>query len=275
MRRLRSALLLFALLLPSAAAAQSTADGVRALLRGDYGTAARILQSFAEGSSTPDPIAEFFMAWLYETGHGVGLSQIRACGMYLRSATPANPFMAQALVLADRIHDNRQFMRDLCVAASTQAWGTPQPVAFMFDRDHWGAIDEFGFTVGYHDLQQRATEELGGPGWVFLPARHTQFDVTVPVTTRRHFVEFFFWAPASVADRPAWALHWWIHEVKGVEVFTVDSGGVIATVEGTRPPAAFAIDDIAALRLNADGQVEWIVPGPNPRGGIIPYPVSR
>jgi TPR repeat protein len=30
----------------------------------------------------PDPLAQFFMAMLYEGGHGVPRDTIRACGLY-------------------------------------------------------------------------------------------------------------------------------------------------------------------------------------------------
>ena len=108
-----------ALLAPGAAAAQSTtADGVQALIRGDYGQAAAILKPLSEDSPEPDPLALFFMASLYHWGQGVGIDQNRACGLYLRSATPANPLMPVALELARSIHQDLPFLRNECVEAS-------------------------------------------------------------------------------------------------------------------------------------------------------------
>src|SRR5689334_10885988 len=67
-------------LAPAIVAAQSsTADGVQALLRGDYEAAARILKPLAENGAQPDPIAQFFLASLYEAGRGVARNQLRAC----------------------------------------------------------------------------------------------------------------------------------------------------------------------------------------------------
>ena len=48
-------------LLPTSAAAQSTTeDGIRAMLRGEYQAAARILRPLADHAPQPDPVAQFF-----------------------------------------------------------------------------------------------------------------------------------------------------------------------------------------------------------------------
>jgi len=71
-------ILIIALLVPSPIAAQSTtADGIRALAGGDTAAALRILQPLADGSD-PDPLAQFFMGTMYETGSGVMRDYIRA-----------------------------------------------------------------------------------------------------------------------------------------------------------------------------------------------------
>jgi len=50
-------------LAPTIVAAQTTtSDGVQAFLRADFEAAARILKPLAEGTSPPDPIAQFFLA---------------------------------------------------------------------------------------------------------------------------------------------------------------------------------------------------------------------
>jgi hypothetical protein len=78
-------------LAPSFAGAQtSTTDGVVAMIRGDYATAASILEPLAEDTAHPDPLAAFFMASLYSFGQGVPFDALRACGLYLRAATPPN-----------------------------------------------------------------------------------------------------------------------------------------------------------------------------------------
>src|SRR5262245_54207126 len=60
------------LLIPWATAAQTTtADGVAAIVNGDYERAARILKPVADDTSKSDPLAQFFLAMLYASGNGV------------------------------------------------------------------------------------------------------------------------------------------------------------------------------------------------------------
>jgi hypothetical protein len=57
---------LFTILVAPAAAQSTTEDGIRAMLRGDYQAAARILRPLAEDAARPDPVARFFLAFLIE-----------------------------------------------------------------------------------------------------------------------------------------------------------------------------------------------------------------
>jgi TPR repeat protein len=101
--RYQLGILVVALFTPSLAAAQSTtADGIVALASGDTAAALRILQPFAE-SSEPDPLAQFFLATMYSYGAGVAADEFRACGLYLQSATDANPLANQVTALRDAI----------------------------------------------------------------------------------------------------------------------------------------------------------------------------
>ncbi len=68
----------FTLAAAPAAAQTTTEDGIRAMVRGDYQTAARILRPLADDTLRPDPVAQFFLAFLYETGEGVGRDESRA-----------------------------------------------------------------------------------------------------------------------------------------------------------------------------------------------------
>src|SRR5690349_12236254 len=67
---LRLSLAAFVLLAASPANAQTAGDGVRALIRGDYDTAVRILRPLADRAD-PDPTAAFFMGIAYHSGLGV------------------------------------------------------------------------------------------------------------------------------------------------------------------------------------------------------------
>ena len=59
------------LLAMPAAAQTTTEDGIRAVLRGEYQAAARILRPLASDRTQPDPVAQFFLAVLHGTDKGV------------------------------------------------------------------------------------------------------------------------------------------------------------------------------------------------------------
>jgi hypothetical protein len=261
------------LLLPTAASAQTAADGVKALVRGDYATAVRILRPLAEDSERPDPLVLFFMATLYQSGHGVARDEMRACGMYLKAAASPNPLAAQSTALARAIHMDHPVMHEQCVAMSIGVWRVPAPAFFTLARDHWVRIDRSGFVVGYQGTEHTASL-MGGVGWVFLPTRYTALDVAVPAAGRRHFCEFFIWMPDRHEDPHTWSLWWSVYEVVGAQTFSARTD-TIATITGARPPSSFAIDDLAHLGVNPAGEAEWVVLGAWPRSGIIPIPEQR
>jgi hypothetical protein len=261
-----------AILSPCSAGAQTTtADGIQALTRGDYATAARILRPLAEDAAQPDPLALFFMATLYESGRGVALNPIRACGLYLRAATSKNPLLSQSLVLAQLIHRDLPPVRDLCAAASSYAWQDPPARSFTLGQDHWARLGREGFVVGYKGAQETAAITMGGPGWAYVLIRHTPLDVSRPVAMRRHFIEFFFWLPHTDSDPLEWDLRWMVFEVVGTDPLAVPAGSILANIVAAQPPASAPVDDLVRIRVNADGEAEWARSGPNPRSGVIPY----
>src|SRR5262245_34100060 len=116
--RVCSCLMALLLVLASAAEAQwSTADGVRAIARGDYAAAAGILQPLAEGSASTDPLAQFFIAALYGSGRGVAPDPVRACGLYLKAAGQPGPLTSQAAALAVRFHQYNPALLAACADA--------------------------------------------------------------------------------------------------------------------------------------------------------------
>lgn len=274
--RLSHLVLVATVLVPSAAGAQTTtADGIKAIARGDYANALRILQPWAEGSSQPDPLAVFFLATLYESGRGVAMNPIRACSLYLRAATPTNPLMAQSLALAKRIHQDVPFMRERCSAATVGLWRDPPAVSFALGPNHTVHFDQEGFVASYNGTRKVAALTLGGAGWTFLPTRHTQVDVTRPVAARRHFIEFFIWMPNAVAATPTWELQWAVFEIVGTDTIAVQTGGPMASIIATQPPTDDAIEALAQIRVDANGAAEWAILGPTPRRAVIPDRGSR
>jgi hypothetical protein len=273
--RISLCLVVVAVLGPSPAGAQTaTADGVQALVRGDYQTAARILQPLAENTSQPDPIAQFFLAMLYESGQGVGRNMSRACGLYLSAAEPTNPLMHQSLVLARILQEPMAAAPfDLC---SPHGWRDGPTASFALAPNHWIRIDEMGATVGYNGTEQHMKMQMGGAGFVFPPIRYTPLDVSRPIAARRHFIQFFTWLPNKASDHAAWRLAWGLNEVAGPDFVTIAGDLNVLTNTSPRPPESFDPDSVVRVRVDANGEAEWVIlTGPSPRSAVIPFKAPR
>jgi hypothetical protein len=271
--RLRPYLVAFGFFLgPSIAAAQTTTrDGVQALLRGDYQTAARILRPLAEDAPQPDPVAQFFMATLYEAGNGVARNGLRACGLYVAAASPANPFMSQSLRLALAFQEQSvPPLAQPCAPFSADDRGLP-PTSFDLAPDHRIAMDRSGATISYRGKQAQTYSEMGGAGWVYLPPRHIELVVSRPVAASRHFIQLFIWWPET-SDRSVWSLGWILKEVIGLEFLPVTGDKRLLTLTVPQPPASFDVESVADVRVNANGEAEWVVsPGPGSHSAVIPF----
>lgn len=159
MHRSAALVCLFALS-ATAAAAQSTEDGIRALLRGEDGTAVRILGPLAEDAAHPDPVAQFFLAIAYDTGRGVAPDNAHACGLFLRAAVPVNPFQEQSAALAASIWEELgEHASALCVANQTRQGESPHVAAASAYRiSQTGTAD--GVTAIAHGDYARAARIL-------------------------------------------------------------------------------------------------------------------
>jgi hypothetical protein len=272
--RLRCVLTFALAVSPVAAAAQtSTADGVHAYLRGDYETAAAILRGHAEHAPQPDPIAQFFLATLYDSGRGVPRNQMRACGLYLSAGATANPLMPQALDIAEAIREPwATAVRDLiCAPATTHPWSEAQPASFSLGPGHSVRIDGSGMTIAYEGVERRTMGPYGGAGLVSLPVQYTPLDVSQPVVVRRHFIQFFTWHRNDASDTSTWSLGWMLVEVVGAEMFMITGDPRLTIVTVTEPPAAIDTARAVSVRVNASGEAEWVINDPaGPRGGVIP-----
>ena len=131
-------------------------------------------------------------------------------------------------------------------------------------------IDDTGATVSYNGAQYHTALRLEGPGFIHLPIRYTPVDVSRPAATRRHFIQFFVWAPARPFDPSEWILRWRLSEVVGPNLISVTSDTSVATIIASQPPAEFAVDGAVGVGVNANGEAEWVVRGgPNPGSGVI------
>jgi len=275
--RLLRAIALVALLRPPVASAQTTtADGVHAILRGDYQAAAAILTPLAERSPRPDPIAQFFLASLYDSGRGVpARNPLRACGLYLSAAASASPLQQLALDIADAIREpiaSAAARERFCVPANVRPWGEAQPASFSLGPGQSVRLDAVSTTVVFEGVEHRTGASRSGPGIVYLPIQYTPLDVSRPVAVRRHFIQSFVWHRNAPSDQSTWSLAWFLDEVVGAEISSIAIDGQLITTTSTGAPPAIETSRAVRVRVNANGEAEWAVDDPaNPRGGLIPW----
>lgn len=257
-----------AVLSVTSVAAQTVSDGVQAIARGDYESAARILRPLAENTPTPDPAAQFFLAMLYQTGSGVRINTLHACTLYLGAATPSSAFANQAAALGQEILDPLPpLLREFC---STDDWREPEPVTFKLGSDHWIRVDAAGTTVSYRGEERYTQAHFGGSGWIFPPPKHTALDVSSPSTARRHFIEIFTWRPNRSAPTPTWTLAWTLSEIVGLDSAFISGEMNLLTIEAAQPPSDFDLASAVRVQLDSDGAAEWVIAaGPNRRSGKV------
>jgi len=278
--RLFHGIALAVVLAPTIVAAQTTTfDGVQAFLGGDYEAAARILKPLAEGTSQPDPIAQFFLASLYDSGRGVARNRLRACSLYASAASPAHALTPQAMDIVQTIAESfaaAPAAAAVCAPSTTLPWGEAPPASFMLGAGHWVRIDAASTTIGFEGAEHRTAASRSGPGIVFLPIQYTPVDVLSPVAMRRHFIQSFVWHRNGPTDLSTWSLGWLLDEVVGGEMFMVAGDPRLITITAPQPPAAIATSRLVEVRVNATGEAEWGITDPaNARGGVIPLKGGR
>jgi hypothetical protein len=98
--------LIAAILVPSLAMAQNARDdGIKALLRGDYVEAARILRPLAEDAQPADQTAQLIIGMLNDSGYAGQGGTLRACASYIAAAAAPGPFTEPATVLTRMIRE--------------------------------------------------------------------------------------------------------------------------------------------------------------------------
>jgi hypothetical protein len=197
----------FVLVASTATAQTTTEDGIRALIRGDYQAAARILRPLGEESPQPDPVAQFFMAILYDTGQGVARNGPRACGLFLSAATPANPFMQQSSAISNLLREGYGPLgSQLCVSGSK--WRDVPPTTFTLAPDHRIVIADGSITVTYNGQVHAGPHRRGVRQCV---RRESQADATdcadgarwwMGRLTERRGVILEFTAPCGASEQP-------------------------------------------------------------------------
>jgi hypothetical protein len=254
-----------------AAAQSTTEDGIRAMLAGDYRAALRILRPLAENPTRPDPTAQFFLAMLYDTGHGGDNG--RACALYLRAARQPGPFSGPATALGALIREELGAGASiLCVVDESWQGGPPQ--TFVLGSDHTIVFADTSVRVTYKEKEQ-GTTMVPQVGAVSLPIQYTPLDVTRPAVARRHFFEWFIWTPDTSARPSAWKLLWALSEVVEDQWILV-TYETLSVVDGATRPASTDVSKLVRLRVNANGEAEFsIVGGNSPRTEPIPSKGDR
>ena len=261
-RRLFVTTVLITAAVGAASAQTGTADGVAALLRGDYQRAVEILRPIAEDVRSRDTVAQFFMAGLYESGNGVPADPTRACALYARAASNSeNPFGREATGLLSTLISRGQEFNDECFALANIGFDNGfEPITFDLAPGHFVEWKLAGATVTYDGRTKRVPMPFGdGAGARFLPLRYTRLETGPMRMLSRHFVEVFVWQP-PVKIGP-WTLRWYIFEVVRDEILTVEVSDSLTTADGAAPPSPESFDpgEYARLRVTDDGDAELAV----------------
>lgn len=259
----------FLILTSSLASAQTrTDDGIRALLRGDHKDAVRILAPLAEDSAAPDPVAQFFMAMLYQSGRGVAPDALCACGLFMSAAKSANPFMQQASELAEAMRDRIGLGAQFCGASGP--WTNPVPASFSLGPNHQVDITGPSITVRYNGSERHVTTPSGA-GLVYLAPRYTSLQVSRPVAGQRHFIEQFVWSPNALEKPSTWTLWWSLAEIVDGDYVPIANERNLVSFIGTEAPVAINVAIFAGVRMNAAGAVVFQVIGPHARTDVVPW----
>ena len=167
---------------PGQASALTRDDGIRAFVGGDYGAAVRILQPLAEEADPPDPVAQFFMALLYNAGAGVKGDSMHACSLLLNAAAAPSPFADTASRMVRRLQDN-----GVPAALCQREWGAQRPASFVLGPGHRIVMASAATTVFLGGREHRIAAPDGNPFVRYAQPVYTPLDVRKPVETRRHF----------------------------------------------------------------------------------------
>jgi hypothetical protein len=142
---------------------------------------------------------------------------------------------------------------------------------FLLDGGARIVMDRLGFHLdlaGEHSdtsLSMRAHE-------VMVSITHPDLSVRRgPDKQRAHFLELFKWTNRIGDGHIVRDLHWIILEVRGVDLAVAMDQSIWTVIDGPYPSAEMptGVREAAVLRVNAAGDVEWIVKGDSLKRGVI------
>jgi len=255
-----------------------TADGVAAFARADYERAAEILKPVAERwPESGDPVAQFFMAMMYESGRGVPADAVRACALYNQATIPGALFRTQSLNLGRRLRlllgtEEREECEFLQGIGFDHGF---QPVTFALESLDSIAVNLRSATVTHQGKQKRVEHVVPtAPGVIFFPVEHTRLLAGPTRSTPHHYIEVISWIPRR---RQTWVLKWSLFEVVRDNVISV-TDRELTTVSAPRLPAnaSFDLREFVQLGVNDAGVPEWtILSGPDALSQGIPSDAER
>ena len=268
MRRAVRLACLLSLLASAAAAQSSTEHGIRAILRGDYSGAARILRPLADNPARPDPVAQFFLGVIYDAGRAGG-NNLRACRQFQRAAARPGPLSELSSLLATSVRDEiLNAAPSYCTVHDTWQGAPAQP--FVLGPDHHIVFADTGVRITYGEHEEVVLFSAP-PGNILLPVHYTPISVTRPVATRRHFFQLF-WARTTGGSPASWTVGWMLIEVTGIRWIPVASEETLAVLNRPTPPSLDDMLGLVVVRMNASGEAEVsITGGSSPRTVAIPW----
>ena len=259
-----SVLLLFT---PAADAQQTTEDGIRTMLRGDHQAAARVLRPLADDDARPDPVAQFFLAMLYETGLGVPNVLGRGCSLFVRASTREHPFSEQAAALAAISRNQIGGMASL-VCVADERWRGGPAQSFVLGPGHRIVFTDTSIRVTDREREQQTVLRLPTDA-AMLPIRYTPLDVTRPHLTRRHFFQWFYWTRDPALPSSS-TLGWTLSEVVDDRWIVITSEKNLVVAHSPTPLTSAELANLVRLQVNADGEAEFSVPaGASSRTEIV------
>ena len=241
------------------------ADGVDALMHGDYARAAAILKPLAESPWQADPKAAFFMAMLYGNGLGVSPDPLRECAMVIRAGndrdTPIGAAASMMVPGRQRALGRDEFQT--CTWRASVGFDDRfQPATFVLEPDHWFTWELRSSAIWYRGAETRRNVAFALGPFRFVAMRHTELATGDTRSIRRHFVDAFKWLP--MAQPRTWTLDWSLIEIVGDQTVSIASERLM-TFSGEEPPGteALDLDALAHLRVTDEGdaQVSMVVAG--------------
>jgi hypothetical protein len=264
----------------------NVARGIAAYERGDFPTALAIFKPIVYDvplTRTPwgDPWATVYLAQMFRRGQGPLPDWPLSCALFNNVLGYLHMYGVEK-DWADRFPFVTDGIKEVCLPEQAHEMNALRSSCyldgltrreFVLDHGAWVVFDRLGFHI---DLAGEH-RDLG-----LTMACHevmitmTESDVSIPDGSsdrRVHFLDFFKWKSGIDATdgRIIRHLQWVLYQIKGVEL-TVATAQTLWTVVDSPYPSTDVpegLREAVTLRVNAAGDVEWLVRTTPVKRGII------